>query len=237
MIRCMIVDDEPLASKLIATYVKPIHNLELTKICHNAKEASVFLNEHEIDLIFLDINMPEINGIDFLKGLIISPMIIITTAYREFAVESFDLDVVDYLIKPITLQRFMKAICRVSKLVSITDEQKISESEDAFIFLKADKKMLKVKLNDVFYIESLKDYIRVKTTDGSFVTHQTLTHITNLLPGNKFVRIHRSFTISLEMVTAINGNSLEIMEHLLPIGRNYQQEVKSLIFNSSIKLS
>ena len=170
-----------------------------------------------------------------LKGLNISPMTINTTAYREFTVESFDLDVVDYLIKPITLQRFMKAICRVSKLVSITDEQKISESEDAFIFLKADKKMLKVKLNDVFYIESLKDYIRVKTTDGSFVTHQTLTHITNLLPGNKFVRIHRSFTISLEMVAAINGNSLEIMEHLLPIGRNYQQEVKSLIFNSSIK--
>jgi DNA-binding LytR/AlgR family response regulator len=235
MIRCMIVDDEPLASKLIATYIKPIHNLELLKICYSGIDAANYLNEHEIDLIFLDINMPEISGMDFLKSLNISPLIIITTAHREFAVESFELDVVDYLIKPITLQRFMKTISRVNKLVSLDEGQKKSEAEDSFIFLKVDKKMVKVKLNDICYIESLKDYIRVKTIEGSYVTHQTLTHITELLASDNFVRIHRSFTVSLKMVTAIDGNRLEIKEDLLPIGRNYQQQVKSLLFNSGVQ--
>jgi DNA-binding LytR/AlgR family response regulator len=179
--------------------------------------------------------MPEINGIDFLKSLNISPLIIITTAHREFAVESFELDVVDYLIKPITLQRFMKTISRVNKLVSLDQGPRKSEAEESFIFLKVDKKMVKVKLDEICYIESLKDYIRVKTIEESYVTHQTLTHITELLASDNFVRIHRSFTVSLKMVTAINGNRLEIKEQLLPIGRNYHQEVKSLLINSGIQ--
>ncbi len=235
MIKCIIVDDEPLACKLIATYIRPIHNLELFKICHSGIDAANYLKDHEIDLIFLDINMPEINGIDFLKSLKSSPWILISTAYREFAVECFELDVVDYLIKPITLQRFMKAISRVNKLVSLDKGQRKSEGEGSFIFLKVDKKMVKVKLDDICYIESLKDYIRVKTIESSYVTHQTLTHITKLLASDNFVRIHRSFTVSLKMVTALKGNSLEIKEQLLPIGRNYQQQVKSLIFNSAVQ--
>lgn len=235
MIRCLIIDDEPLACKIIATYLKPIHNLELVKICHSSIEAFNVLNEHEIDMIFLDINMPEISGIDFLKSLDISPVVVITTAYREFAVESFELDVVDYLIKPVSLQRFMKAISRVSKQFSIDEEQSDSISVEQFIFLKVDKKKIKVSLNEIYYIESLKDYIRVNTADRSYVTHQTLTRITELLPSNKFIRIHRSYTVSLAMVAAINGNALEIKEQLLPIGRNYLQEVKNLILNSGIQ--
>jgi DNA-binding LytR/AlgR family response regulator len=234
MIRCLIVDDEPLASKIIATYLKPIHNLELVRICHNSIEAFNVLNEDEIDLIFLDINMPEISGIDFLKTLENPPHVIITTAYREFAVESFELDVVDYLIKPIPLQRFMKAMSRVNKLVSLNEDHEAPPNEDRFIFLKVDKKMLKIALDEIYYIESLKDYIRVNTDSGSYITHQTLTGITNILPQHEFLRIHRSFTVHLDKVTAIQGNALELDGKWLPIGRNYTHDVKARILEQGL---
>lgn len=234
MIRCLIVDDEPLASKIIATYLKPIHNLELVKICHNSMDAFNSINEHDVDLIFLDINMPEISGIDFLRSLKNPPLVIITTAYREFAVESFELDVVDYLIKPIPLQRFMKAMSRVNKLISAVEEH-VNSSEEQFIFLKVDKKMIKVNLNDIYFIESLKDYIRVNTDSGSYITHQTLTGITDILPTNEFLRIHRSYTIHLDKVTAVQGNALELNGKWLPIGRNYTQEAKEKILQQGLK--
>ena len=234
MIRCLIVDDEPLASKIIATYLKPIHNLELVKICHDSIEAFNLMNESEIDLIFLDINMPEISGIEFLKTLKNPPHVIITTAYREFAVESFELDVVDYLIKPIPLQRFMKAISKVNKLISFNEEREDTTSEDQFIFLKVDKKMIKVSLSEIYYIESLKDYIRVNTDSGSYITHQTLTGITDILPQNEFLRVHRSYTVHLEKVTAIQGNALELNGKWLPIGRNYTHEVKQKILEQGL---
>ena len=209
MIKCLIVDDEPLASKIIATYLQPIHNFELVKICHNSIEAFNCLNEFDIDLIFLDINLPEISGIEFLRNLENPPLTIITTAYREYAVESFELDVVDYLIKPIPLQRFMKAMSRVNKLLSSESDHE-DTNEDQFIFLKVDKKMIKVYLNDICFIESLKDYIRVNTVTGAYITHQTLTGITDILPKNDFLRIHRSYTVHLGKISAIQGNTLEI---------------------------
>ena len=235
MIRCLIVDDEPLASKIIATYLKPIHNLELVKICHNSMEAFNTVNEHNIDLIFLDINMPEVSGIDFLRSLKNPPLVIITTAYREFAVESFELEVVDYLIKPIPLQRFMKAMSRVNKLISMEDVHDGHSGEEQFMFLKVDKKMIKVNLESIYFIESLKDYIRVNTDSGSYITHQTLTGFTDILPQNEFLRIHRSYTVHLDKITAIQGNTVELNGKWLPIGRNYTQEAKKIILKQGLK--
>ncbi len=228
MIKCLIVDDEPLGSKIIATYLKPIHNLELVKICHNSMEAFNTVNEHDIDLIFLDINMPEVSGIDFLRSLKNPPLVIITTAYREFAVESFELEVVDYLIKPIPLQRFMKAISRVNKLISSEDYHDDNSGDEQFIFLK-------VNLESIYFIESLKDYIRVNTESGSYITHQTLTGFTDILPQNEFLRIHRSYTVHLDKITAIQGNTVELNGKWLPIGRNYTQEAKKIILRQGLK--
>ena len=240
MIKCLIVEDEALAAKVIETYLQPLAEFKLLGTVPNAIEAYNFLNEQTVDLIFLDINMPSLSGMDFLKSLKDPPMVVITTAYREYAVEGFELEVIDYLVKPISLPRFLQAIDKVHNLLDsprgkISGSGDISPLEELHILLKVDKKHLRVDLSDIFYIESLKDYIRVKTKKGDYITHQTLTGITALLPGEKFIRIHRSFTVSLDMIDALNGNALEINGHLLPIGRNYLQEVKSLIFNSGIQ--
>ena len=235
MIRCLIVDDEPLASKVIATYVQPIHNLELVKICHNPIEAFNLLNTEKIDLIFLDINMPEINGMDFLRSLNNPPMVIITTAYREYAVESFELDVVDYLVKPIPLQRFMKSLDKVRRKLQNQEGREDAHNDDKFIFLKVDKKMIRVNLDEIYFIESLKDYIRVNTVNGAYITHQTLTGITDILPDADFLRIHRSYTVNLKSVTAIQGNSLELNGKWLPIGRNYTHDVKERVLEKGLQ--
>ena len=235
MIRCLIVDDEPLASKVIATYLQPIHNLELVKICHDSIEAFNTLGEEQIDLMFLDINMPEINGIDFLKSLQNPPLVIITTAYREYAVESFELDVIDYLVKPIPLQRFMKAIDKVNKQANLVEDKDEDSQDEQFIFLKVDKKMLRINLDEIQYIESLKDYIRVNTTNGAHITHQTLTGITEILPAADFLRIHRSYAVNLNCINALQGNSLEINGKWLPIGRNYTHDVKERILEQGLQ--
>jgi len=231
MINCLIVEDEALAAKVIETYLQPLADFKLLGTVPNAIEAYNFLNEQTVDLIFLDINMPALSGLDFLKSLKDPPLVIITTAYREYAVEGFELDVLDYLVKPIPLPRFLLAIDKVHlHLHSSTNT-----SDEHHVLLKVDKKHVRIALADIYYIESLKDYIRVKTRTGDYITHQTLTAITELLPSESFRRIHRSYTVSLEMVNALNGNALEINDRLLPIGRNYLQDVKRLILNSGIQ--
>lgn len=240
MIKSLIVDDESLAAKVIETYLEPLTEFEIVGVLPTAIDAYNFLSNNEVDLIFLDINMPSLSGLDFLKSLKEPPMVIITTAYREYAIEGFDLDVIDYLVKPIPLPRFLHALDKVKNNLttpestsSIDDHENIST--DKHVLLKVDKKILRIELENIFYIESLKDYIRVKTKIGDFITHQTLTAITNLLPSNNFIRIHRSYTIALNKVDALNGNAVEINNNLLPIGRNYLSEVKEIILKSGIK--
>lgn len=240
MIKSLIVDDESLASKVIETYLKPLTEFEIVGILPNAIEAFNFLSANKVDLIFLDINMPSISGLDFLKSLKDPPLVIITTAYREFAIEGFDLDVVDYLVKPIPLPRFLHALDKVKNNLNSHEYDHLSNdqesiSTDKHVLLKVDKRILRIELDNIFYIESLKDYIRVKTKIGDFITHQTLTAITELLPSSNFIRIHRSYTIALNKVDALNGNAVEINNNLLPIGRNYLSDVKELILKSGIK--
>lgn len=240
MIKSLIVDDESLAAKVIETYLEPLNEFEIVGVLPTAIDAYNFLSNNEVDLIFLDINMPSLSGLDFLKSLKEPPLVIITTAYREYAIEGFDLDVIDYLVKPIPLPRFLHALDKVknhldSPEFASSQDYHDNISTDKHVLLKVDKKILRIELENIFYIESLKDYIRVKTKIGNFITHQTLTAITNLLPSNNFIRIHRSYTIALNKVDALNGNAVEINNNLLPIGRNYLSEVKEIILKSGIK--
>ncbi|WP_139957515.1 LytR/AlgR family response regulator transcription factor [Flavicella sediminum] len=234
-LKCLIIDDEPLAIKVIENHLKEFENIELLGTFNTAIAALSAIKEKDIDVIFLDINMPKMSGLDFLRSLTLKPHIIITTAYREYAVDSFDLDVLDYLVKPIPFSRFLKAVNKVSHRINL-EKEKLNEpslKEDPHIFLKVDKKLMKIKLNDILYIESLKDYIKVFTRVGDYLVHKSMTSISEELPEN-FLRIHRSFNIALNKITSIEGNSVEIANRRIPIGRNYLQEAKQKILNTDI---
>lgn len=234
-IKCIIIDDEPLAIKVIKNHLSEFENIELVATFNMAISALPDIESNEIDVIFLDINMPKMNGLDFLRTLTNRPHIVITTAYREYAVESFDLDVLDYLVKPIPFGRFIKAINKVYSRINL-EKDKLTENsfkEDPYIFLKVDKKLMKIKLNDILYIESLKDYIKVNTVLGDYLVHKSMTSISEELPDENFIRIHRSFTIAINKITAIEGNSVEIANRRIPIGRNYLQTAKQKILNTN----
>ncbi|MBQ4822719.1 LytTR family DNA-binding domain-containing protein [Aquimarina sp. MMG016] len=242
-IKCLIVDDEPLAVKIIEKHLEKFEKYEVVKTCDNPIEAFDVLSKEDIDLIFLDINMPKLNGIEFIKNLSSSPFIIITSAYREYAVECYELNVLDYLIKPIYLQRLMKALNRVSRSISTkSDSFKIvsaisgskTHTKDYF-FVKVNKKMVKIYFKDILYIESLKDYVSIKTIYDDYVTHCNLLAMTKLIPKQDFMRIHRSYTISLHKVEAIDGNCVQIENKMIPIGRNYVKEVKTKILNGFVQ--
>ena len=232
-IKCIIIDDEPLAIKIIENYLNDFQNMELVATFNTAIAALPTIESGEIDVVFLDINMPKMSGLDFLRSLTVKPNIVITTAYREYAVESFDLDVLDYLVKPIPYSRIVKAITKINTRVN-SGKEKISDTsfkEEPYIFLKVDKKLMKIKLNDILFIESLKDYIKVITTMGDYLVHKSMTSISEELPQENFLRIHRSFTIAINKITSVEGNSVEIANRRIPIGRNYLQFAKQKILN------
>ncbi|HXO77904.1 MAG TPA: LytTR family DNA-binding domain-containing protein, partial [Puia sp.] len=207
----MIVDDEPLAIDVIENYLQRLDVHTITR-CENAVEAFQALQARSYDLIFLDIEMPLLSGLEFLKSVKDPPRIIITTAYRDYAVEGFELEVIDYLVKPVSFPRFMKALEKVIKLNQPVPkkEEKDKPAGPDYLFLKVDRKFVKVLINDILYIESLKDYIRVKTSSQAWISYQSLTDITDKLPADKFVRVHRSYTIAIDKVSMIDGNCVEV---------------------------
>lgn len=230
-IKCMIVDDEPLAIEILQSYVERVDSLELVATSSNAVKAFDILKNEKIDLLFLDIQMPKLTGIEFMKVLNPAPKVIFTTAYREYAVESYELNVVDYLLKPIAFDRFLMAINKVVETgSSITVSEPIVSSdqgnEDAYLFLKADRKMVKVSLKDITHIESLKDYVRVKTVDGKeIISLQKISYLEKKLPADCFLRIHKSFIVSLKKIDAYSSTAVEINGIEIPIGRSYKSEV------------
>ncbi len=232
-IKCIIIDDEPLAIQVIESHLKEFSNIELVGTYNNPIDAFNAIDSNDIDIAFLDINMPKMNGLDFIKNIESNPYFIITTAYREYAVECFDLDVLDYLVKPIPFARFLKSINKLTQQLYIDKaDTTIANNDKSYIFLKVDKKLVKVKFENVLYIESLKDYIKVFTTTGDYLVHKTLTSITEELPSNQFIRIHRSFTIALDKIDAVEGNSVLIKNKRVPFGRKYLNHAKSLILNN-----
>jgi DNA-binding LytR/AlgR family response regulator len=232
-IKCIIIDDEKLAADVIEKHLEEFPIMDLIGIYSNPMEALNSIEKDKVDVVFLDINMPKMNGLDFIKNIESSTNFIITTAYREFAVESYDLDVLDYLVKPIPFTRFLKSINKVSQKIYSDNkiDQESNQTDKSFIFLKVDKKLLRVKFEDIFHIESLKDYIKVFTRTGDFLVHKSLTGITEELPKNQFLRIHRSFTVALDKIDALEGNSVLITNKRIPIGRKYINHAKSVILN------
>lgn len=232
-LRTIIVDDEPLAINVLKNYVSQIQELELVETFSNAVSATTFVQNNEIDIIFLDINMPILDGLDFLKSLQSMPMVVMTTAHEEYALTSYELQAIDYLVKPIPFPRFLQAVQRIIKLkqgntTKATTTNTVAENPS--IFIKVDKKKLqKIVLDDIMVIESLKDYIRIKTKSDKYIIHRTLSSFTDELPSDKFIRIHRSYTISISKVDTIEGNSLEIGGIRYTIGRSYINDVKETL--------
>ncbi len=234
MLRCIIVDDEPLAIEVLESHVEKIEGLELVASCSNAVRAFDLLKKEKVDLLFLDIQMPKLNGIDFLKVLNPAPKVIFTTAYREYAIESYELNVVDYLLKPIAFDRFLMAANK-----AITGNQNEAEpqieplinltQDDPYIFLKADRKMVKIYLKDILYIESLKDYVRIKTTDREIISLQKISYLEQKLPEDCFMRIHRSFIAPIKKIDAFSNHTVEVGGKELPIGRNYKDQVLEIL--------
>jgi len=235
MIRTLIVDDEPLALDILETYIEQIPELELVSKCNNAIDARNLLQKESIDLIFLDIQMPELTGIEFAKTLTNAPMIVFTTAYPNFAHEGFELNALDYLLKPVSFDRFQKAVNKAIEKVGSDHNQKEKtvESSIDYIFVKADKKFIKVNFDDILYIEGLKDYVIIRTEKSRIITLQTMKSLEDRLPSKKFIRIHRSYIVNKENINAILGNMVEIIERNeakhLPIGKNYRDELFNII--------
>ncbi|MFZ1748801.1 MAG: LytTR family DNA-binding domain-containing protein [Saprospiraceae bacterium] len=236
MIKAIIVDDEPLALEVLETYISQLPNIELVSKCENAFEANEALKNHQIDLMFLDIQMPQLSGIDFLKTLSNPPHVIFTTAYPDYAVEGFELNAVDYLLKPISIERFLKAVNKVSEKLSLRKSEHdhgSTEHADDFFFVKADKKLMKINFDEILYIEGLKDYVIIRQEVGRVITLQTMKSLEDRLPTNNFKRVHRSYIVNVKRITAILGNMVELMEggkiKQLPIGKNYRDELLELI--------
>ena len=230
-IKCLIVDDEPLAILVIKEFLEKVPQLELVKTCADALQAFQVLSQEKIDLVFLDIEMPNLNGIDFIKSLSNPPAIILTTAYREYAMESYEIEVVDYLLKPISFSRFFKAINKYLKSTAInanivkTVEQKTIQGS---IYVYANKKNIKVYLADILYVESLKDYVRIHTSTQKITSKDTISRYEKLLP-NSFLRVHRSFIINTQKISAYTQHDIEIGEKEIPIGSSYKNKVMELL--------
>jgi DNA-binding LytR/AlgR family response regulator len=229
------VDDEPPALDILKEYIASVSSLELAGTCNDAVEALNVLREQDIDLLFLDIQMPHLLGTDLIRTLKNPPKVIFTTAYRKFAIEGFELDAVDYLLKPISFERFLKAVNKVMetsvKLIgnNDTNSDQQNNSNDAFINLRADRKNLKIPLNDILYIESLKDYIKVVTKTKNIVTKQSISSLEEALPKNNFVRIHRSFIVAINKIESFTNDAIEINRQELPISRMYRHEVEKVL--------
>ncbi|MBN1300490.1 MAG: response regulator transcription factor [Melioribacteraceae bacterium] len=236
--KCLIVDDEPLAIEVIENYLNKIPDFRIMAKCSSPLESIDILRKHNIELMFLDIQMPEISGLDFLKTLDNPPKVIITTAHRKYALEGYELNVVDYLLKPISFERFLKAINKFySQLsdssVKVTNGFSDHNNEQAYLNVKDNKKIVKIYLNKILFIEGMKDYVVVNTIKESVITKSTLSNIQSKLPDNMFLRIHKSYIVSIPQVTAFTSYSVEIGAKELTIGRTYKNNVlKTLKYSS-----
>ncbi len=231
---CLAVDDEPPALEVLKKFITSVRSLELAGTCTDAIEAINFLQTKPVDLIFLDIKMPELLGTDLMRALKNPPKVIFTTAYRKYAIEGFELDAVDYLLKPISFDRFLKAVSKIMQ-TSLSDtkpENKMQNNKPTshgYISFRSDRRMIKISLNDILYIESIKDYIKVITTTGTIITKQSISSVEEMLPNEMFIRIHRSYIVSVIKIESYNQELVWIAKQELPISRMYRHEVSRLL--------
>ncbi len=227
-VNCLIIDDEPLAVEVIKNHVKKLESINIIATYHRAAEAFDILRAKKIDLLFLDIQMPGLNGLEFLRSLRHPPRVILTTAFKEYALEGYDLDIVDYLMKPVSFERFVRAVNKFFEQqirdIEIHQVTPGLETND-FMYIRTGKMVHKVLIKDIVYVESLKDYVNVHTADRTITARQTLSSIENMLNEALFIRIHRSFIISVNHITGFTSTTISLADKNLPIGRNYKQQV------------
>ena len=237
-LRCLIIDDEPLAHEVILSYMQDIPFLKNCGQCYRATEALEFLNRNEIDLVFLDIRMPKLSGLDFLRSLQRKPIVIITSAFEEHALESFDLDVCDYLLKPFRFDRMLKAANRAHEMHTLKQlaadkpsaPQQTSVNNDKQITIKVDKKLILVSLKELYYVESFGNYVKVWKDGGYLLTPRTLGSFEESLPAESFIRVHKSFIINRAFVSYLEGNVIFLRNGAqLPVGKNYRQTIRQLL--------
>jgi DNA-binding LytR/AlgR family response regulator len=214
---CLVVDDEPAAQQILQQYISDTASLQLSETCHDALEAREYMSDNDIDLILLDINMPKLSGISFLKSMQDPPLVVLTTAYDDYALEGYELDVVDYLLKPFSFERFLQAISKV--------EGRLPDRNTNHIFVKADQKTYKISIDDIIYIESLGDYVTIHTNDKKITTYETLQNMDQQLPDS-FMRIHKSYIVSLAKAEYLQRNRIIVADSKIPIGGTYRQKVK-----------
>ena len=222
-INCLIIDDEPASQDVLKKFISDISWMEIKGICNNAIEAIEIVEKERIDVLFLDINMPKLSGLSFYKSLHNPPLVIFTTAYSEYAVDGFNLNAVDYLLKPFSFDRFYQSVEKVRNIVNKNSNQ---------LVLKSDKKLFLVQLDDILYVESLGDYIKVHTSNQNLVVYKTMNAILSSLPEDKFFRVHKSFIINLEKISYVEGNQIAIDNNKIPIGQKYKSIFLDTIKNS-----
>lgn len=244
ILRCLLVDDEPPALEVIESYIDMVDGLEVVGKCHNAVQAFSRLQETSVDLMFLDIKMPKLLGTDFLRSLRQPPKVIFTTAYRDYALDGYELDVVDYLLKPISFERFLRAVSKVMKseplptgsgsttplTVPPVEKATAQAVANTFLYFRSDRKMVKVFTRDILYVESLKDYVKIVTANAKpLLVKQSISSLEAMLPESNFVRIHRSFIVAVDKITAYTPTHVDIAGQELPVGRLHQKEVNRVL--------
>lgn len=239
-LNCLIVDDEPLARNLLVEYVKKVPYFSLAKVCSSPLEAIDAIRAMTVDLLFLDIQMPEITGISLLKTLQKKPLVVLTTAYSEYALESYELDVVDYLLKPITLERFLRAVDKVNQRIAKpssfpTPEKQVLEPSQRFVFVKDGTKLVKVRWDDILFVEGLKDYVTIHTRQQKIVSLQRLKFLEETLPADQFIRIHNSFIVALQAIDSVHKDKVQIGSAFLPISDSYRKSFREFIDKNHIQ--
>jgi DNA-binding LytR/AlgR family response regulator len=234
VVNCIVVDDEPIAREILENHLHKIDAINIVATCKNAIEAFNVINSNQIDLIFLDINMPEISGLSFAKTINKSIKVIFTTAYREYAVDGFNLQAVDYLLKPISFERLLQAVNKYlgetfSNLTEVPSE--ITHEKNDFIFVRSNRKMIKINFYEINYIESFSDYLKIHLDETVIITRETITNIEAKLPQKKFIRIHRSFIVSLSKISSFTNEFVEVYKKAIPISRSYKKEVLNRLEN------
>ena len=234
-LKCMIIDDEPLARKGMQEYVQDIESLDLVAVCESALQANTYLKNNTVDLVLLDIQMPKLSGIDFLKSLKEPPAVIITTAYQEYALEGYELNVTDYLVKPIAFSRFVKAVNKAKEFITLKQKESNNESINYF-FLKVDNRFEKRNYDDILFAEALQNYVAIHTAEKKMLSYITFSQMEKQLPAERFMKVHKSYIVALDKIKSIEGSIINIAQHQVPVSRGLKDEVmQKIVFDKLVK--
>ncbi|MES2893233.1 MAG: LytTR family DNA-binding domain-containing protein [Bacteroidota bacterium] len=229
MIRCMIVEDELLASQVIESHLQKVAGFQLVGSCQNAREATALLNEQQVDLVFLDIQLPGMTGLNFLRSLADPPLVVFTTAYAEYALEGYEFNVIDYLLKPISFERFTKTITKIVDGRLFSQAPASNKEAPDHMFIKSSNKFFKVKFAEILFIEGMRDYLKIHTTEYQLVTHQTMNEMEKILADQQFIRVHKSYLVALRFVQSVQANFITVGKHSIPVGSTYKEKLMNII--------